>query len=371
MKHIAFLYDHVLDTGGAENHILSLIQCLNGGEFRFSIISSTSPAFRFQAEKLGAQVIDQPARKPLSPAWIADLLNHIQTQRIDLLHIHGPIAATPGRIAARLAKIPAPVTFHFPASRYHGTLQTMRARIGRALYITVDRWLNHLLPGPLIYVSQIYRQEEIRAGRAPGGKTIYIPNGINLAACSLPSAPRLPLPLIVLFAGRLSSEKGCDTLIQSLSMLPNDLPPTECLIAGQGPLRAALETQAQALSAPDRPRIRFLGFREDVNRLMSAADLFVLPSRSEAASLALMEALAAGLPSIVTAVGDSAQMVDTGPAGISIPPDDPAALAQAMARLLSDEPLRRKMSTAARHNAQAYDERETARQVLQVYNRLL
>jgi glycosyltransferase involved in cell wall biosynthesis len=104
---------------------------------------------------------------------------------------------------------------------------------------------------------------------------------------------------------------------------------------------------------------------------MSAADLFVLPSRSEAASLALMEALAAGLPSIVTAVGDSAQMVDTGPAGISIPPDDPAALAQAMARLLSDEPLRRKMSTAARHNAQAYDERETARQVLQVYNRLL
>ena len=373
MKHVAFLHDHVLGAGGAENHILSLIRCLRG-ELRFSLIARTTPQFRARAEELGARVFDQPAHRPLSPLWVAGLVRTIRAERIDLLHPQGAIAATPGRIAARLAGIPALVTFHFPASRYHGTRRTARALLGRALYVAVDRWLNHLLPWPLIYVSRTYRTEEVRAGRAPDNRAVFIPNGVDLSAYAPPLEPRANPLLTVLFVGRLAAQKGGDVLLNALEMLPPGLPPWECLIAGEGPLRAELEAQARGMSASVRPRVRFLGFRADVNRLLAVADVFVLPSRSEAASIALIEAMATGLPCVVTAVGDSAEMVlggAGGPAGAAVGPDDAAALARELARLLADEPLRRRMSAAARQAARLYDERETARRVLEIYHALL
>ena len=95
-------------------------------------------------------------------------------------------------------------------------------------------------------------------------------------------------------------------------------------------------------------RVHFLGQRRDIPDLLSALDIFVLPSHSEGVSLALLEAMAAGLPVIATAVGGLPEVVTDGENGLLIPPKDPEALAQALARLLADPALAKKLGENAR-----------------------
>ena len=99
-------------------------------------------------------------------------------------------------------------------------------------------------------------------------------------------------------------------------------------------------------------RVHFLGQRDDIPDLLAALDIFVLPSHSEGVSLALLEAMAAGLPVIATAVGGLPEVVTDGVNGLLIPPQDPEALAQALARLLDDPALAKKLGENARQHVE-------------------
>ncbi|MGC4044993.1 MAG: glycosyltransferase [Armatimonas sp.] len=132
-----------------------------------------------------------------------------------------------------------------------------------------------------------------------------------------------PAKPTVLSIARLSPEKGIDVLLKAAQALPD----IAFLIAGDGPERTALEASAL-------PNVTFLGFRKDIPELLAQATLVAVPSRQEGLGLAAVEALAAGVPVIASNVGGLSEVVVPNKTGLLVPPDDPAALTEALRSLI-------------------------------------
>ena len=146
---------------------------------------------------------------------------------------------------------------------------------------------------------------------------------------------------VVLAAGRLTTQKGLDTLVAAAARWRSRRPEPVLAIAGTGPLAAALARQAAEFGVD----ARFLGWRDDVPALLAAADVFVLPSRWEGQPLVLQEALLAGLPVVAADVGGVREV--TGDAALLVSPGDPQALAAAVLRVLDDAELAAGLAEAA------------------------
>ena len=158
----------------------------------------------------------------------------------------------------------------------------------------------------------------------------------------------------MLFAGRLDPQKGVDVLLDALAALPAPRP--RVLLAGEGPEEGALRDRAARLGvAAD---VSFLGRRIDVAGLLRGATVCCLPSRSEGLSNTLLEALAAGTPVVASDLASFSEVTGsdaTGdPAALLVPQGDPAALARALARVLSDPALRQRLAAAGSQRVQAY-----------------
>lgn len=178
-------------------------------------------------------------------------------------------------------------------------------------------------------------------------RLVALPNGIDVGrfatrdedarerlATSLGLAPRTRLVGTV---GRLNPVKDHARLLLAFERLLRDVPDVALVLAGDGALRAQLESLAAAPALAGR--VHLLGDRGDVAGLLRAFDVFVLSSLSEGYSIALLEACASALPIVATDVGGNAEIVQHGVNGLLVPPADPAALAQALRTLLAD-PLR-------------------------------
>lgn len=374
MPQIGFLYDHILDKGGVENHLLTLIKNSDRSKWKFTLFSRTSEDFRKKISALEVKSIPVKVNKPLSIIAMRQLYQALSREKVDLLHIHGMVAATPGRIVAKLLRLPAVVTVHLPTIHYHGILQTPRARFGRFLYVQIDRILNFYASDALIFVSERIREEEINAGRAPRNSK-YIPNGLALenyghSSCTLRNIFGTPASCNVgLFAGRLEYRKGVDILVKSLQLLPSELPYFELWIAGSGPLEDGIRSSLNSLKK--NITVRFLGYREDLPEVMSNANWFVFPSRNEAQPIVVMEALASGLPCIVTDVGDLPLMVENGVRGWVIPKEDPQLLASAMVNMILSPKVQQQMRLSALEYVKNFDAQMTTQQVLNVYETIL
>jgi glycosyltransferase involved in cell wall biosynthesis len=185
------------------------------------------------------------------------------------------------------------------------------------------------------------------AALVPGARVIY--PGVPIPAESERVARRVPLSTdppsrghdapIVGFAGRLVPIKGVDVLLRAAAALPG----VRLEIAGDGPERARLE--AMSVDAT------FLGWRPTIDDALGRWDIFALPSREEAFGIAALEAMAAGLPVVASRVGGLPELVRSGLTGLLVRPDDPAALAGALAELVSDPSRRAAMGQAGRDRA--------------------
>jgi glycosyltransferase involved in cell wall biosynthesis len=148
-------------------------------------------------------------------------------------------------------------------------------------------------------------------------------------------------PVVVTLA-RLAPQKGIGVLLRAAAELPN----VSFIVAGEGPERHALESQARSLGVSDR--VAFSGFQSDPAALLASADLFVLPSFEEGLPLALLEAMAVGTPVVATAIGGTDEVVTHGEHGLLVPPGDAAALASAIGALLRDPARAARLAVAAR-----------------------
>ncbi|PYU24131.1 MAG: hypothetical protein DMG32_14615 [Acidobacteria bacterium] len=169
---------------------------------------------------------------------------------------------------------------------------------------------------------------------------------------------------VLLTVGRLSSEKGQCDLMQAMQLLRNRK--LRLIIVGDGPDRQKLKDAARTLTLADS--ITFAGHQKDVTPYYTLADLMVLPSHTEGSPNCLLEAMAAGLPIVATAVGGVPEIVSAKNAAVLVESGNPAALAGAIARLLDDESLRSQISTAARSTASAYSPESYCAAMLSLYS---
>jgi glycosyltransferase involved in cell wall biosynthesis len=181
-----------------------------------------------------------------------------------------------------------------------------------------------------------------------------IANGIAPAPAAPEPAPRDPAAggPVVLYAGRLRTRKGVAVLLEAFARLRTERPEALLVLAGDGEQRPALEAQARRLGIA--AAVHFLGAqpRDAMSARYAAADLFCLPSLYEGFPLAILEAMAAGLPVVATAVAGVPEAVDHGVTGLLVPPEDAAALARALGELAADPERARRMGEAGRRRVE-------------------
>jgi glycosyltransferase involved in cell wall biosynthesis len=180
--------------------------------------------------------------------------------------------------------------------------------------------------------------------------TATILNGIDLARFWKPGAGSdwrrangfAETDFLIVSTGRLSAQKNPVALAEAIAKIPG----VRLLLAGEGALRPALE---------GRERVHLLGLREDVPEVLAAADMFALASDWEGLPLAVIEAMAAGLPVVATDVGSVAEAVGHGRTGLLVPPRNERALVDALAALINQPGRRRAMGIAGRERARMFD----------------
>ena len=212
--------------------------------------------------------------------------------------------------------------------------------------------LAHRLATHVTAVSEAAADSAVALGVSRARVTV-IPNGVDAArfADGAP-AERARLELgadgspLVGSVGCLAARKDYGTLLEALARLAGRGTAFRAALVGDGVERAALEARAEALGLT--PRVRFLGERADVERLLPGMDLFVLSSREEGIPNALLEAMAAARPCVATAVGGTPEVLRDGETGWLVPPGDPAALAEALAEALARPEEARRRGEAAR-----------------------
>ncbi|MDP2990672.1 MAG: glycosyltransferase family 4 protein, partial [Kiritimatiellota bacterium] len=160
-----------------------------------------------------------------------------------------------------------------------------------------------------------------------------IPNGVD-GALFYPAPAGYNLGKMVLFVGRLVSNKGPEVLLRAIPLVLMRHPQARFVLAGDGPLRHRLEAVASKLAIKDV--VHFLGLRRDVPELMRQASVYVRPSYLEGMPLTVLEAMASGLPVVATPVGGTPELLKDGVHGYLSPVGDPAALAAAISRVLDD-----------------------------------
>lgn len=170
--------------------------------------------------------------------------------------------------------------------------------------------------------------------------------------------------------GRLEAAKGFEYLIAAIPQLLRSFPQLVVLIAGEGPLRAALEEHAESIGV--QANVRFIGFTQEVQSVLDCLDVFVLPSLCETLGYAHLEAMATGIPAVGTTVGGVPEVIVHGATGLLVPPRDSDSLAAALRKLLESKELRRTMGAAGRERvARRFNEAEMVGKTLDLYRELL
>jgi glycosyltransferase involved in cell wall biosynthesis len=213
-------------------------------------------------------------------------------------------------------------------------------------------------------------QELVKTGFAPG-QIVRIPNGVGVNTCQKLDY-HFQSPARLVFVGRLQPQKGLDTLLEALAQLKIAYPDFywQLEIFGEGPSRRQYETLTAELGTTEQ--VQFAGYVPDLLQRIPGADIFILPSRAEGMSNALLEAMAAGLPCIATEISGNTDLIQDGLNGLLVPPDDAEALATTLEKLLDSRSLREKLGRHARETVcQKYSIEAVANRYLELYQNLL
>jgi len=368
-KTILFL-THATGYGGTELHLIRLIESFGPFSVQARIVCFAEDPYTRRLESIPqarAQVDRVPRPKHFRGYW-----SLIRGFRPDLVvFISGAHRLFPwtAYLAARLSlgrrvctiehstpkeRSPWPETWLSPKSVF-------RWVAGGHARTTLANALVGLLNDQTICVSEQSRMRLVRKYAYPLRKTSKVLHGVDASRYSLPREMRLAVRKtlgigseenLLVFVGRLESDKGLDVLFEALCRLRQAAPPCRCVVVGDGPMRA--ELSASVAETGLSSRVMFMGFQEDVRPYLAAADIFVLPSPNEALPFALLEAMSSGLACIATDVGGVREVVSDGEDGLIVPPGSPMALGEAIRRLLSDANLRSRIGKRAREKTQSH-----------------
>lgn len=313
----------------------------------------------------------RPARSWHDIRALNHLTNLFRQNRYDIVHTHTSKAGFLGRWAAHRAGVP--IIVHTP----HGhVFDGYFWQPVTQLYIRLERWAARFTDR-IVALTEDEIDTYLGHGIGCRKQYVVIPSGVDLAPFAQARANRdsaranLGIPpdaLVVGAVGRLEPVKGIEYLIHAAPRILEQFPRSAVLIVGEGSLKEPLCEQAQ----PCGERIRFLGYREDVPQIMAALDILVVPSLNEGMGRVVVEAGAAGVPVVASAVGGLRHVVDADQTGILVPPRDDVALAQAIRGLACDPERRKAMGEAARRKMiPEYGVETMVERIVAVYNQLL
>ncbi len=275
-------------------------------------------------------------------AYQHQFLRMLRRERISALHVHHATALILGGIPARLAKVRRVVMTE------HGLYQLKERPSYRRSAARYCRFASDIT---VVEPSQAdYFHAELGV---PQRKLHYVPNGVRVASRTPDRVERAraalglsPEMFAYFYVGRLSPVKDLGTLLGAFAELPLHVSSRSKLyLAGDGTERKALEEICNSLRLSDR--VQFLGARDDVSDLLMAADAFVMSSTTEGLPMAMLEAMAGGVPCAATAVGGIPDLLSEG-RGLVVPARSSQKLAFAMSQLAESPELRKSITVAAR-----------------------
>ncbi len=324
-----------MGSGGAESVVYQLAEA--GVELGDDVVVATSGGWRVpELERLGVPVVGLPLADPgvrgvLRSAF--ELRRWLQNaEPIDVVHAHNVRATAVARLAMILGGARVPIV-----STVHG--------LDASRYASAARLLTHAADVVVAVSDDV--ASRLRAAGLPEARLRVVPNAPPTLVLVEPASARRQLGLpgegpVVLCVARLTRPKRHDLLVEAWSDAPSG---AVLVLAGDGERRPALEEQTARLGLGDR--VRFLGDRRDVGRLLSAADLLVLPSDHEGLPISVLEAMSAGVPVVASRVGG---LVALGPdALLLVEPGSAAALGEGIARVLADSALADRLGERGRN----------------------
>jgi len=336
-----------LRTGGAERHLLELIR--NGAvrqQFIPHVVCLKQPGEL--ADELLACGIPTEAlgmRSGYDPRGVAGVLRLAGRRPPDLVYSHSnKNEMFVAHVAQTLFRVPRVCVVHSTPLRTAGERFSplQRALMRRASVV--------------IGMAAVHRRQLVETEGMDGARTVYIHTGIDekrfhpRVGSESTTFPELACRRVIGMVGTLTRDKGHHLLLDAMPRILETHPDAALVFVGEGPSEPRLRTQIADLRLEQH--VVLLGRRAEVSSILRKMDIFVLPSLRETFSVATLEAMATGLPVVVTTVGSMAEMVEDGRTGFLIEPNSVTALADRIAAVLADESVARTVGRAARERVE-------------------
>ena len=299
-------------------------------------------------------------RNPLKPGNLKaykELKHIIDEGEYDIIHCHTPVGAMLTRLAAKQARKQGTKVF-YTAHGFH--FYKGAPAINWILYYPVEKWLSRYTD----VLITINKEDYERAKTFKAGKVCYVPGvGIDLkkfnAGYVNKEQKRKEIGVsaddfVLLSVGELIPRKNHEVVIRALSVLKrlDKLNHIEYVICGRGAYEADLRKLAEELDVADH--VHFLGYRNDISEICNCADLFVFMSHQEGLPVALMEAMACGLPAVCSNIRGNTDLIEDGVTGL-LANNTPEEVAQSISKMKSDTALRNRVASAALQKIKQFD----------------
>lgn len=353
-----------LGPGGAERLLVSSARVRDREGFAVAVayLLPWKTEFVSDLEALGVATKCLDVRHAEDPRWCARLHSLLRRERYDVLHLHSPLVAGMARLTVRTlpgTRRPAVVsTEHNVWSSHARPTRELNA----ATFPLGDAWLavsdevRESVPARLrARVEVVVQGIVLEDAAAAPEQRAAVRRELNIA----------PHEVAVVTVANFRSTKAYPDLLAAAKRLVDRNVPVRFVIIGQGPLEGEIRAQRTALGLDDR--VDLLGFRPDAIRLLAGCDLFALASHYEGYPVAIMEAMAVGLPVVATEVGGVPEGVRDGVEGLLVPPARPELLATAIETLALDPARRATLGEAARRRGAQYDIAHATRRTEQIY----
>lgn len=345
--------------GGAQRYVFDLALAAKGAGHEVMVVSQEGELTeRLKAEGIAVSAVSELRRDVGFLSELRALIrvfSVVRDFRPDVVHLNSSKAAVHGGLAARILGVRRIV---FTA---HGWAFNENRPAWQKALIWLVHWATVLLADNTICVSKAIKDAAERMPLAEN-RLVLVHNGVEAGACLSREearrllAPHVSFPVWIGTIAELHPNKRLETLIEAFANLADRYPDTTLVIMGGGQERVKLEALVREHDLETRVRLR--GHVENASAYLSALDIFVLPSRTEALGYVLLEAGLAGLPVAASNVGGIPEIIEDGRTGMLFPSGDVTALEEALRAFLESEELRTRMAAALKEHVEMHFSKE-------------
>jgi L-malate glycosyltransferase len=334
-------------TGGIETLILEIGRRLEKEKYNpFLFIFESGGALEKEFEDAGVKIVHvQKASQGLDFRLPFKLKNVFKKYGINVVHTHNPFSWLYGGIGAKITGIPVVHTEHTNIDYY-------KYHVRRWMAV---EWILSQFTSHITTVAQSVADYMISNEHIDKKKIEVVYNGVDHKRFEDDIDVTLKRrgigidadDIVIGNVSRFFENKDHKTLIEAFKIITNDYADSKLVLVGDGPLRRNIENKVEKEGLSKK--VRFLGNRRDVPELLKAMNIFALSSLREGFPVVLLEAMASGLPTVVTDVDGNAEMVVNGETGLIVPRSEPESLAKAICEIIQDKDKGREMGENGRH----------------------